>query len=74
MAQHWIEPTTPWALAKCKKASIPTELLWLIYIELSAHTEGFLIVSVDPVVIINDTITIATQAYLTICYNCNGDN
>jgi hypothetical protein len=30
--------------------------------------------AVDPVVIINNAIAIATQAYLTIHCNCNGDN
>jgi hypothetical protein len=29
---------------------------------------------VDPVVIINNTIASVTQAYLTICCNCKGDN
>ena len=29
---------------------------------------------VDPVVIINNTIVIATLAYVTTCCNCNGHN
>jgi hypothetical protein len=31
------------------------------------------LLSVDPVVLINNALVIATQAYLTIHCNCNGD-